>query len=112
MFENSQEKFDIGECEAGKLTLYIPHQTIRSYNQINMVWLLWLHEKNRESGKTVLYIKISYMIALLYLLIKKGMTYLLVKPDKLEIDLEKNKHVLPSLHLFCSKVWPLSRSVI
>lgn len=37
VFENSQEKFDI-EGEAGKLTLYVPHETVRSYNQINMVW--------------------------------------------------------------------------
>lgn len=97
MFENSQEKFDI-EGEAGKLTLYVPHETVRSYNQINMVWPVWLHEMSRKSGKIVLYIKISYMTALLFFLIKKGMTYLFTTSDILGIDPKRNK-IVPLLYI-------------
>lgn len=65
-----------------------------------MVWPVWVHEMSRESGEIFLYIKLSYMTALLFLLIKKGMTYLFTKPDILGIDPERNKNVLPLYNCF------------
>lgn len=82
MSENSQEKFDIGEWEAGKLALHIICQTIKS-TIIKSIWFLaiWIHEKTNNLENRCLYMKTLYTATFIFLFSGKRMTYLILKTD-------------------------------